>query len=48
VRALDRTGVFETRWVSMPPIMSFDMIAKAAAHKLAFMPYCKWPQCKIG
>jgi len=47
-----REGVFESRWVSMPPAMSWNMISKArkAAERPVGMTYtyCKYPDCNRG
>jgi hypothetical protein len=39
---------FQQRWVSMPPAMSWEMLARArqAAERPAAMTYCKYPDCK--
>jgi hypothetical protein len=43
---------FNTRWVSMPPAMSWEMLARArqSAERPAAMTYthCKWPQCRLS
>ena len=45
-----RPGVFQLRWVSLPPAMSWDTIGKArkASQHPAFCPYAWWGACRIG